>query len=129
MLLHDEVMLAVWALAFGRDQLPEALSKKWALLAGATEDERRLVQLAGARPVVAVTTGLAAAVLAMPYVDDERAWPPAPASDPEAAMRKRATMWLAFGEAPVIVVASDVLAPAASPLPPSARSAPVSLRP
>jgi hypothetical protein len=93
MLLHDVVTLGRWTLAFGADGPPETLPQRMPMLAGAHEDERRLLVLAGARPDVAVTTALAARFLALPDAHD-------------LSVRERARAWLDAGDVPLAVLPS-----------------------
>ncbi len=89
--LHDEIVVAMWALAIHADGVaPARATDRVHPFFGAAPDlEAKWVRYAAARPVAAIGAGLAAEMLS-------RA--------PDAAER-----WLAFGDAPLDVVEREVI--------------------
>ena len=107
--LHDETVVALWALALHADGLTpdRAIAAAHPFFGAQPEREARLVRFAEARPVAAIGAGLAADFLTRTRnADDARA---------------TSGRWLSFGDAPLDIVerelSTSVPPPPASPRP------------
>jgi hypothetical protein len=107
--IHDDATLALWALAIHGDKLDaKRAAEKYRLESGIPfEREVRLLRRAVVRPVSVLGAGWATTLL---YRENKL--------DTDVAAR-----WLAFGDAPLDVIASELVTPA------SARTPPASPRP
>lgn len=109
--LHDETVVALWALALHADAVtPErAIASAHPFFGAQPEREARLIRFAEARPVAAIGAGLAANLLTRAGT--------ASAADVRAA----GELWLSFGDAPLDVIERELFSsgspPPASPPP------------
>ncbi len=101
--LHDEVTVALWALAIHGDRMdPRKAAEKYPLTTGFPVDrEARLLRRAVVRPVSVLGVGWAATFLLETH--------------PEA--QDLADRWLAFGDAPLDVIATELVIPASARTP------------
>ncbi len=95
MSLHDDVVVALWALAVHAEGVtPEVAASRYRPLAFfPPEREARLLRLSAVRATVALGAGLGVVILARGGVRE---------------IPKRAERWLAFGDAPLDVIAREV---------------------
>jgi hypothetical protein len=107
--LHDETVVALWALALHADgwTVQRATTSAHTFYGAEPDREARLARYAEERPIAAIGAALAAEILARPSLAGA------------AAQTATSARWLAFGDAPLDVVERVLFTAAPSPRPPA----------